>query len=71
MPPKNCAVARRGASTPLDDVFPPDHIREFTEQSLENLGVATIDLQQLHVWSDAWVGDEGWQRAVADLKREV
>jgi aryl-alcohol dehydrogenase-like predicted oxidoreductase len=29
-----------------------------------------VDLQQLHVWSDAWVNDEGWKRAIDDLKRE-
>ena len=52
------------------DVFPPDHIREYTEKSLENLGARRIDLQQLHVWSDAWAEDEGWKRAVDDLKRE-
>ena len=42
----------------------PDHIREYTEKSLENLGVSAIDLQQFHVWSDAWADDERWQRAV-------
>ncbi len=47
---------------PLDDVFPPDHIREYTEESLENLGVDTIDVQQLHAWSDDWAADERWQR---------
>ena len=30
----------------------------------------TLDVQQLHVWSDAWAEDEGWKRAVDDLKRE-
>ena len=50
--------------------LPPDHIREYTEKSLRNLGVDTIDLQQLHVWSDAWADDEGWTRAVEELKRE-
>jgi aryl-alcohol dehydrogenase-like predicted oxidoreductase len=49
-------------------VYPPDHIREYTEKSLENLGVSTIDLQQFHVWSDAWTDDPGWQRAVRALK---
>ena len=29
------------------------------ENSLENLGVDTIDLQQFHVWSDAWADDDG------------
>ncbi|MDE3153972.1 MAG: aldo/keto reductase [Acidobacteriota bacterium] len=54
----------------LDDVFPPGHIREYTEASLKHLGVETLDLQQLHVWNDEWAGDERWQREVDDLKRE-
>src|SRR4029450_11860634 len=58
------------AETPIADVFPPDHIREYTEKSLRNLGVDTIDVQQLHVWSDAWADDEHWKRAVEGLKRE-
>ncbi|MCC7009413.1 MAG: aldo/keto reductase [Acidobacteria bacterium] len=58
------------ASDPVGAVFPPDHIRRSTETSLENLGLSTIDVQQLHVWDDSWAADEGWQRAVDDLKRE-
>ncbi len=69
IPPKNRQWPGR-AETPLDDVFPPEFIREYTEKSLENLGVDAIDLQQLHVWSDAWAGDERWQRAVESLKRD-
>ena len=41
-----------------------------TQKSLENLGRDCVDLQQLHVWTDAWAEDERWQRAVDDLKRE-
>ena len=44
------------AEYPLDEVFPADHIRASTETSLENLGVPPVDLQQLHVWTDAWAG---------------
>jgi aryl-alcohol dehydrogenase-like predicted oxidoreductase len=69
VPPKNFHWPGL-ATTPIADVFPQAHIREYTEKSLENLGVSTIDLQQLHVWSDAWADDEGWKRAVEDLKRE-
>ncbi len=54
----------------LDDVFPADHIREYTEKSLENIGVSTLDLQQFHVWSDTWADDDRWQKAVAALKSE-
>lgn len=69
IPPKNMKWPGK-ASDPARDVYPPDHIREYTEASLKNLGVATIDLQQFHVWSDAWAEGEGWQRAVDDLKGE-
>jgi aryl-alcohol dehydrogenase-like predicted oxidoreductase len=54
----------------IDDVFPVDHIRRSTETSLKNLGIDTIDVQQLHVWTDRWADDDRWQRAVDDLKRE-
>lgn len=54
----------------LHDVFPADHVRRYTEASLENLGVDTIDLQQLHAWSDRWAADERWQRVVDDLRSE-
>jgi aryl-alcohol dehydrogenase-like predicted oxidoreductase len=67
VPPKNLTWPGK-AGTPIADVFPPDHIRAYTEKSLGNLGVDAIDLQQLHVWSDAWADDPGWQRAVRDLK---
>ena len=69
VPPKNLTWPGK-ASTPIGEVFPPDHIRAYTEKSLKNLGVDTIDLQQLHVWSDAWADDPGWQRAVRTLKDE-
>jgi aryl-alcohol dehydrogenase-like predicted oxidoreductase len=69
IPPKNLTwPSRRGFL--LEDCFPPEHIREYTEKSLANLGVSTIDLQQFHVWEDAWARDERWQREVDDLKRQ-
>jgi len=69
IPPKNMKWPAK-AEYPVSETYPPDHIREYTEKSLQNLGVDTIDLQQFHVWSDTWAEDEGWQRAVDDLKRE-
>jgi aryl-alcohol dehydrogenase-like predicted oxidoreductase len=68
VPPKN-RVWPGKASTPVLQVFPYDYIIEMTEKSRRNLGVSRIDLQQLHVWSDAWVEDDGWKRAVVDLKK--
>jgi aryl-alcohol dehydrogenase-like predicted oxidoreductase len=69
IPPKNLKWPARREYT-LDETFPPDHIRRYTELSLENLGLESIDLIQFHVWDDSWAEDERWQRAVADLKRE-
>ena len=63
------ALAGR-AETPASDVFPFDHVVEMTRKSLANLGLERIHLQQLHVWSDAWVDDDGWRRAAEHLKKE-
>jgi aryl-alcohol dehydrogenase-like predicted oxidoreductase len=67
IPPKNGQWPGR-AEYDVKDVFPADHVRASTERSLTNLGVAAVDLQQFHVWSDTWALDAGWQRAVADLR---
>jgi aryl-alcohol dehydrogenase-like predicted oxidoreductase len=69
IPPKNMRWPAK-ADYRLSEVYPADHIRDYTEKSLKNLGVSTIDLQQFHVWSDTWAEDKAWQRAVDDLKRE-
>ena len=69
LPPKNGRwPARREYA--LDDVFPSDYVDEYTEKSLRNLGVDTIDLLQFHVWNDAWADDDRWQHAVAGLKAD-
>lgn len=69
IPPKNRRWPARPDYT-LDDVYPPDYIREYTERSLKNIDVSTIDLQQFHVWSDTWAADDRWQRAASALKEE-
>src|SRR3954451_14693985 len=69
IPPKNRKWPAR-PEYPLDDVFPADYIREYTEASLRNMDVATVDLQQFHVWTDTWAADDRWQRAVSSLKEE-
>jgi aryl-alcohol dehydrogenase-like predicted oxidoreductase len=69
VPPRNRAWPPR-KDVPIEEVFPPGHIREYAERSLANVGVDAVDLLQFHVWEDAWAEDEGWQRAVDDLRRE-
>jgi aryl-alcohol dehydrogenase-like predicted oxidoreductase len=69
VPPKNRTwPSERGFQ--LDDVFPPNYIREYAERSLQNLDVPCIDLLQFHVWEDDWAEDERWQRVIEDLKHE-
>ena len=69
LPPKNLTwPSRRGFA--LEDCFPPDHIREYAEKSLANLGLPHIDLLQFHVWEDAWAEDARWQKAMTRLKDE-
>jgi aryl-alcohol dehydrogenase-like predicted oxidoreductase len=69
IPPKNRRwPSRRGDR--LEEAFPADHIRTYTQKSLENLGLTSLDLMQFHVWEDSWAKDESWQRAVEDLKRQ-
>ncbi|HXA48998.1 MAG TPA: aldo/keto reductase [Candidatus Acidoferrum sp.] len=68
VPPKN-RVWPATAATPIEDVFPYDYILASAEESLRNLGLETIDLLQLHVWTDAWVDRDEWKRAFEDLKR--
>jgi aryl-alcohol dehydrogenase-like predicted oxidoreductase len=69
IPPRNMQwPSRRG--TPLDEVFPPAHIREYAERSLENLGTGRIDLLQFHVWEDGWAHDDRWWHTMHDLRHE-
>ena len=67
VPPKNYLwPARPGIG--LEQVFPYDYVVECTEQSLRNLGLESVDLQQFHVWNPEWLDHEDWRRAVNDLK---
>lgn len=69
IPPKNrCWPARSGV--PVSEVFPGKHVAACTEKSLKNLGLDTIDLQQLHVWHDEFVGQGDWLEALEKLKKQ-
>ena len=69
IPPKNRQWPSKPESS-LKDVFPADYIVEYTEKSLKNLGVETIDLQQFHVWEDSWADQDEWQEAVTKLTQQ-
>ena len=67
VPPKNRLwPAQPGIG--IEEVFPYDYIVRSTDESLRNLGVDTIDLQQLHVWNPDWLARDEWRRGLENLK---
>jgi len=69
VPPKNQHWPALPGDT-VADTFPPAHIIACTEQSLKNLKLDCIDLQQLHVWRDEWIEDQRWLEALLTLKTQ-
>jgi aryl-alcohol dehydrogenase-like predicted oxidoreductase len=68
VPPMN-RVWPAAPGSNIQDVFPYEYIVRCTEESLRNLEVEAIDLQQLHVWDPGWIDRDEWKRAFDDLKR--
>lgn len=69
IPPMNREWPPRPQDT-LADVFPVEHMLEYTRRSLDNLGVEKIDLLMFHVWEDRWAADPSWPKVVTQLKEE-
>ena len=69
IPPKN-QVWPAPSGVPVSETFPAEHVIACTEQSLSNLGLERIDVQQFHVWSDEWVNQGDWLEAVQKLKKQ-
>ena len=68
IPPQNRQWPGK-ASYPLADVFPATYIASCTEQSLKNLGMDALHVQQLHVWNDAWLEDCDWEASYKQIVR--
>ena len=54
VPPKDMSWPPQPGA-PAKNVFPRAWIREQTEKSLRNLGLDSVDVLQIHVWSPNWV----------------
>jgi len=67
VPPKNREWPARASAT-LDESYPPAHIEEYVEKSLQNLGRQSLDLIQLHTWQDSWLNDARLVPALEKLK---
>src|SRR5919197_5095923 len=53
----------------LADVFPARYIASSTEQSLKNLKMDALHVQQLHVWNDVWLSDPEWEASYQQILR--
>jgi len=69
MPPKNFQWPSRRDSK-MEDCFPPDHIEEYVEKSLNNAGLESFDLMQFHTWEDSWLQENSMINKMVDLKAD-
>lgn len=69
IPPKTLHYPARPDGTAKEN-YPPEHIEEYVHKSLENLGVQTIDLMQIHTWNDSWLEDESLFKKLDDLRSQ-
>src|SRR3989449_10244686 len=70
IPPQNRQWPGK-SSYKLGDGFPAQYIASSTEQSLQNLRVDALHVQQLHVWNDVRLQDSDWQASYQDRKSVV
>ena len=69
IPPKNFKWPSRREFT-AEDCFPSDHIEEYVEKSLKNVGLDSYDLMQFHTWEDSWLEDDQMMKKMAELKSQ-
>jgi aryl-alcohol dehydrogenase-like predicted oxidoreductase len=67
IPPKNLKWPSTSEDK-LKDVFPRQHVIDYTEKILESVGTDCIDLLQFHVWDDSWADMDEWKQTISDLK---
>ncbi len=67
IPPKNLKWPA-SPNDKLSQVFPRQHILDYTERIVEGVGTGCLDLLQFHVWDDSWADDDEWKLAITDLK---
>lgn len=68
-PPKNMQYPTLPEAS-LDECYPADHIEEYLHKSLENAGLESFDLLQIHTWNDDWADDDRWSNMLDSLKRQ-
>jgi aryl-alcohol dehydrogenase-like predicted oxidoreductase len=56
------------AGTPINEVFPVEHIITQAEGSLRRLGVDCIDCLMLQTWCPTWDRERSWYQAMCSLR---
>ncbi len=69
VPPKTMQWPLR-PEIPASESYPVDWVIACTERTLKNLGVETLDLQQLHAWTDGYNEQLEWFEALTKLKEQ-
>jgi methylglyoxal reductase len=59
-----------GGPVPVESAFPKGWLRESTEISLQQLGIETIDLMQMHQYWPHWDHVDYWMEELLELKQE-
>lgn len=68
VPPRNNEWPGNG-DKPLRDFFPAKHVVACVEKSLRQLDTDALQIEQLHVWHDAWLDDPEWEETYAAMAR--
>ena len=69
VPPKTMQWPLR-PNVPVSESYPTDWVISCTERTLKNLGVETLDLQQLHAWTDEYNEQTEWYEALSKFKEQ-
>jgi aryl-alcohol dehydrogenase-like predicted oxidoreductase len=67
VPPKNQKWPAT-AEFPLSEVYPRQHVLDYTKKILDGIGRDSIDLLQFHVWNDVWADEDEWKQTISELK---
>jgi len=52
------------------NVFPPNHVFQYTDLIRKELGTDSIDVLQFHVWDDSWTDEPDFRNTVEKLKKD-
>ena len=67
IPPKR--YKRHWPQSKQSETFPEDWIIQCTEQSLANLKIDCLDVQQLHAWTEHYLKEPQWLNALEKLQK--